>query len=205
MTEPVPDQSARPRARRNREADVLEAAIDVFSEKSFAGSTVQDVAEAVGMLKGSLYYYIDSKDDLLFRILDRAHAEASGILAETKLLEAEPLERLRVYLERYIVFFLENIRTMTLYVREWRYLDESHRGRIVAQMRDYEDFVVGLIAEARERGDVDADLDPKYAAFFIIGAIASLPDWYRSGGRERPEDIARRYADLALRSVGGAG
>jgi len=194
---------ARPvRARRNREGDVLDAAIDVFSRKSFAGSTVQDVASAVGMLKGSLYYYIESKDDLLFRILERAHEQASTILAETRMLDEEPLVRLRTYLERYVGFFLANLRTMTLYVREWRYLDEPHRQRIVAQMRDYEDFVVALIAEARERGDVPQDVDPKYAAFFVIGAIASLPDWYRAGGRESPDEIARRYADLALRSIG---
>jgi AcrR family transcriptional regulator len=190
-----------PRGRRNREGDVLEAAIDVFSRKSFAGSTVQDVAEAVGMLKGSLYYYIDSKDDLLFRILDRAHGEASGILAATKALDEEPLVRLRIYLERYVVFFLENIRTMTLYVREWRYLDETRKDRIIAQMRDYEEFVEGLIGEARERGDVPQDVDPKYATFFIIGAMTSLPDWYRPEGRETPEEIAERYADLALRSI----
>ena len=200
-----PPAKAQPRpagARRNREGDVLDAAIDVFSQKSFAGSTVQDVALAVGMLKASLYYYIASKDELLFRILDRAHGQASRILADTKALDEEPLVRLRTYLERYVEFFLENIRTMTLYVREWRYLDEPHRARIVAQMREYEDFVVSLVAEARRRGDIPQDVDPKYAAFYMIGAIASLPDWYRAGGRDTPEEIARHYADLALRSIG---
>jgi TetR/AcrR family transcriptional regulator, cholesterol catabolism regulator len=183
---------------RRREAEVLDTATEIFSQKSFIGTSVQDLADALGILKGSLYYYIDSKDDLLFRILDRVHEDARLIVEETRVLDGPPLERLSTYLERYITFFLENLRRMTLYVREWQYLDAEHKARIVEQRRFYEDFIVGLITESQAAGDIGKSIDPAYAAFFIIGAISSLPDWYSPRGPESPASMARRYTEYSL-------
>ena len=67
----APEQR-RPVDRRNREHEVVEAAVKVFYEKGYAASTIQDVADVVGVLKGSLYHYISSKEDLLFRILQQS-------------------------------------------------------------------------------------------------------------------------------------
>jgi AcrR family transcriptional regulator len=186
--------SATPR----REAEVLDTAVEIFSEKGFVGTSVQDLADALGILKGSLYYYIDSKDDLLFRIFDRVHEDAHRIVEEARILDDPPLERLRIYLEHYITFFLENIRRLTLYVREWQYLDAQHKSRIVEQRQIYEDFIVDLIAEAQAAGDIDENINPAYAAFFIIGAISSLPDWYSLSGPESPASMARRYTEYSL-------
>jgi AcrR family transcriptional regulator len=183
---------------RRREEEVVDTAIEIFSRKSFQGTSVQDLADALGILKGSLYYYIDSKDDLLFSIFDRVHNDAHLIVEETRLLDVPPLERLRSYLERYITFFLLNLKRMTLYVREWQHLDDEHKSRIIDQRKIYEDFIVEMITAAQARGDVPKRINARYAAFFIIGAISSLPDWYSPRGRESPEKMARRYTDFAL-------
>jgi AcrR family transcriptional regulator len=177
---------------------VLDTATEIFSQKSFNGTSVQDLADALGILKGSLYYYIDSKDDLLFRIFDRVHDDAYRIVEEARELDAPPLERLRTYLESYIAFFLMNVRRMTLYVREWQHLDKQHKSRIVEQRKIYEDFIVDLITEAQAQGDVAGSINARYAAFFIIGAVSSLPDWYSPRGPESPVSIARRYTEYSL-------
>jgi AcrR family transcriptional regulator len=62
---------------------VLEAAARVYYEKGFATATMQDIADRVGILKGSLYYYVESKDALLVEIVERAHDEAWPVLTAT--------------------------------------------------------------------------------------------------------------------------
>src|SRR6266576_966289 len=86
---PKPPSGAK---RRNRKVDVTDAAIDVFWRKGYSAASVQDVADSVGVLKGSLYYYIDSKEDLLYEILHGVHEEAlarieAAIGAETATLD----------------------------------------------------------------------------------------------------------------------
>jgi AcrR family transcriptional regulator len=82
-----------PAIRSDRHDEILEAAISLFSRKGFAAASVQDVADAVGLLKGSLYHYIDSKDDLLFRILDESHRQGTAIMDEIAALDVPPSGR----------------------------------------------------------------------------------------------------------------
>src|SRR5687768_71674 len=111
-----------PAKRRNRETDVMHAAIDVFWRKGYSASSVQDVADTVGVLKGSLYYYIESKEDLLARIIDDVHERSRRILDEVVALDVSPLERLRTYIERHVEWYLEHVEEVTVYFRDWRFL-----------------------------------------------------------------------------------
>src|ERR1700744_339601 len=65
-----------------REREVLDAATKVFSSRGYADASVQDIADELGILKGSLYHYIDSKEDLLFRLLEETHDEVQTIMDE---------------------------------------------------------------------------------------------------------------------------
>lgn len=79
---------------RVRDREVLDAAINIFWEKGYSGTSVQDVADALGMLKGSLYYYIDSKEDLLEMIFSDSHDEVQKITDEVLALDLDPGTRL---------------------------------------------------------------------------------------------------------------
>src|SRR5690348_10020612 len=75
--------------------EVLSVAAEVFGEKGYRAATLRDIASRLGMLKGSLYYYIDSKEDLLFEILRRSHLRGVEFVAETAdIRAAAPAERL---------------------------------------------------------------------------------------------------------------
>ena len=80
--------------RRNREPELIAAAVEVFYEKGYATASLQDVADIVGVLKGSLYHYISSKEELLAWICIESHAQAADIMAEVAESEAEPLDQL---------------------------------------------------------------------------------------------------------------
>lgn len=189
--------------RRNRKVDVMDAAIDVFWRKGYAASSVQDVADAVGVLKGSLYYYIDSKEDLLFRILDDVHESSRRILDEVVALDATPLERLRTYIERHVEWYLDNVEEVTVYFRDWRYLTDNRLKTVQERRRGYDRVIRDLVVAAQESGEVDAGIDPKYASFFLLAAVNHVPDWYRRGAGDPPSVIAKHYADLAVGTLVG--
>src|SRR3954470_14043766 len=91
------------KAPKNPDAEVLDAAARVFYERGYSDASVQDVADKLGILKGSLYHYIDTKEDLLFRLLQETHDEIYEILEEVAALEGlSPLERLEIYIRKQV-------------------------------------------------------------------------------------------------------
>lgn len=197
-------QSAEPRQRRNREAELNAAAIRVFCQKGYAAASIRDVANEVGVLKGSLYHYISSKEDLLTRIFDDAHEQAVRIMDDVSELDVDPLTRLREYFERHVTWYLEHVEHATVFFREWRFLTGERR-RIVKARRDgYEQFIAGLIKDGQAAGSIAADLDVKYALYYVLGAVNAVPEWYRRTGRDRPARIAAIYADLTVAALTGA-
>src|SRR4051794_21445297 len=101
--------------RRNRSDEILPAAIKVFSEKGYAAASLQDLASAVGLLKGSLYHYIDSKEAVLFEIFQASHAQAVEIMIATDALNLEPAERFKSYIRRLTLWYLSNRERASLY------------------------------------------------------------------------------------------
>jgi AcrR family transcriptional regulator len=195
------DAAPRNGERPKRDAELLRVAADVFWRKGYAAATVQDIADAMGVLKGSLYYYIESKEELLFRIFDASHADAVKIVDSARELDAPAIDRLRTFLESYIQFYLENIERVSLYFRDWRYLTGKRRRIVIEQRAVYEDFTRQVLTEAQDNGDIPDDMDIRHAMFFIFGAINGTPDWYRRTGPDTPKQIAIAYTRLALGAV----
>lgn len=187
--------------RRNRDAEIVEAAIQVFYAKGFAASTMQDVADAVGVLKGSLYHYISSKEDLLFRILQESHAQARELMTEVSRLDLHPLDRLRVYLERMYLWYMANVERVSVYLNQQHHLTGTNAAEMRMQAREFEHFLRELLAEARGSGSIDSHVDLKLAAFFMLGALNSLPQWYRADGVYGSDRIASEFARMSLHVV----
>lgn len=189
--------------RRNREAEVSAAAIQVFYEKGYAAASIQDVANAVGVLKGSLYHYINSKEDLLTAIFDDADIQATAIMDAVAELDVTPLERLRTYFARHVRWYLDNIQHATVYFREWRFLTGERLEVVIDRRHRYERFIRGLIEDCKAAGDVHPGVDTKYALFFVLGAVNAVPDWYRPDGPDSAERIAQMYADMTIGTLVG--
>src|SRR3954463_16258741 len=102
-------QGRRSRAPRRRQQEILEAAARVFHEKGYESTSIQDIADAVGILKGSLYYYITSKEDLLFEILQSVHEEALENLAQIDATPGDALQRLRAFVTMHFTFNAEHL------------------------------------------------------------------------------------------------
>jgi AcrR family transcriptional regulator len=192
------------RAPRKRDAEVLEAAARVFHERGYGNASVQDIADAVGILKGSLYHYIDTKEDLLYRLLEGVHEDVQGILEQVEAAPGlAPLERLHLYVSRQVEFNVRNLTRISVYYHDVERLSPERRDAIYTLRRVHEKFVMRLIGEAQERGEIDADQDPRLLANCIFATIIWVYRWYQPRGRFRPADVARTSADFAIRGVCG--
>lgn len=184
--------------KRNREAEVIAAATEVFFEKGYPAASIQDVADRVGVLKGSLYYYIDSKEDLLFRIVENVHEQSTAILETVSQLDTSPIERLHVYIQRHVEWYLDNVTEVSVFFREWRHLTEERLKVAHERRRGYERIVREMIAKAQAAGSINQDVDPKYASMYVLAAVNAVPDWYNPRGRDSAGRIAAAYADMTV-------
>lgn len=184
-----------------RSDDVLQAAIRVFGRQSYSATSVQDLADALDMPKATLYHYIRSKEDLLAEIFRRASQDVQDLMDEVSGMDVSPAERLRRFIRGYATVTTVNLERTTIYSREWRYLTGPLRNSVIEGRVRLDEFLIGLIDDAKASGEADASLDSKRCAYFIWGALSSIPDWFRRSGRDTPEQVADSYADLALRIV----
>jgi AcrR family transcriptional regulator len=187
--------------RRNRGEDVIEAAIRVFHKKGYASASIQDVAAEVGVLKGSLYHYIDSKEDLLARIFEDSAGHFEAMLVEASELDAPPVERLRSFARECSLWYLQNIERVAIYVNEWEHLSGKRLKEVKRIRVAYEQRLAELIGAVKEAGEAAPDLDLNYATYFIFGALNGLPTWYRRRGPDPAERIADAYAGMIVATV----
>ena len=134
---------------------------------------------AVGVLKGSLYYYIKSKEDLLFRIVDDVHEQSRRILDEVVALDGP--RRSSGWATTSSATSSGTWRTSRRcrsYFRDWRYLTGERLEIVAERRRGYDRVIRELIVAAQKAGEVDPGVDPKYASFFLLAAVNHVPDWY---------------------------
>lgn len=192
--------TARERAATPREAEILAAAARMFREKGYHGTSVRDIAESVGLLKGSLYHYIRSKEELLARLFEGALEDTVRELETIARGEGGSAARLRGMVKAYVASITDNRDAVALYLREWRSLPGPDLGRVRGQRRAMRALFEDVIAEGVKRGEL-ARGDAKVATLAILGMCNWLYEWYRPHGRLRAAQLAEELAERAVRSV----
>ncbi len=188
------EESAPPR----RREEVIDAAARIFHAKGYAAASIQDVADELGMLKGSLYHYIDSKQDLLFAIIEDVHRRTMEELEQWLALEADTMMRLRTFLHGQVLTYCRNVQRVGVFLNDLRSLSEDQQARIHAERDRYDHVLRDLIRTGQEEGVIDRDVDPKLAAMAIFGMLNWISTWWRPDGPSTPEQVASEFTDLAL-------
>jgi len=183
-----------------RRAELTRAAARLFAQKGYHGTSVGDLAEAVGMQKGSLYTHIDSKADLLWEVA-REGAEAFHAALDALPDDGPVLERIHAALRAHLRVVAEQLDIATVFVREWRYLEGEQREQFVAERRRYEERVRALFREGRELGELRADLDDGTAALLALSAANWAYTWLRPGADT--DGLADRFTALLLDGTRG--
>jgi TetR/AcrR family transcriptional regulator, cholesterol catabolism regulator len=165
-----------------REREILEAAIALFRSRGYADTAVEDVAQSVGILKGSLYYYIDSKEDLLFRIVEDVHEGVQAIAdAVSGRLDLSPLERLRLYVRQQVAYNARHVAEISVYYHDVDRLTGARLADIKQRRRKSEEWLVSLLKQAQECGELDRNLDTRLAAKCIFAPIVWMYTWFQPG------------------------
>ena len=183
-----------------REDEILAAAARIFREKGYHGTSVRDIAEAVGLLKGSLYHYIRSKEELLARLFEGLLEDTVRELGSIVARDASPEARLRDMVRSYAGAVMAQHDAVGLYLREWRSLPPTELAGLGARRRRMRALFTDVIDDGVRAGSFAAG-DAKIAALAILGSCNWLYEWYRPEGRLSPVAIADELAERAVRSV----
>jgi len=190
--------------RRRRDQEVIDTAAQIFFERGYTEASVQDIADALGMLKGSLYYYIDTKEDLLFRVLEQVHDEVDAIMHDTIALpDLTALQRLAAYVRSLVIHITANLPRMSVYYHDIDRLGPERHDIVLRRRRAHQDFVTELIQAAQSTGEADPTADARLTSDFVFGAVIWTYRWYTPRGRYRRETIADACAQFILTGITG--
>ncbi len=178
--------------------DILRVSAELFAEQGYSSTSLQHIAEALGMLKGSIYYYIKTKDDLLFEVIKSVYVPGVERLRSTIGQGGDAVERLRRGLEGHIVYLIENSTATSVYLHEFDRLSASRKAELAEY--DYVELIRDLIRIGQDQGGFRRDLDPTIAAMSVLGSANWTYRWYRPGTRT-PEVIAQQLASISVQGL----
>ncbi len=187
-----------------RRAELLATAAEVFASRGYAATTVREVADAAGILAGSLYYHFDSKESMADEILrtfledlwnaydqvTAADLDAAGTLSELVRVSFAHIERHRP--------------AVVIYQNESKHLAAGAR---FGYLRDYQGRFEAMWRQVLDRGVKDgtfrAELDTSLIYRFIRDTVWTAAGWFQPGGRLPADDIATQYLAMVLDGIRG--
>ena len=191
----ITDTNAKPN---NRLELIINAAAQMFNAKGYAATSTQDIADEVGLLKGSIYYYINSKEDLLFRIIEESHEGALRAIARVSHLDVGPLAKAYALVKTHVKVFHDDQVKHSVFFKEFRSLSDDRKEIIQGTGHAYSLFLQSIIDEGQKIGQIDQNLDSKLATAGIVGMLNSMSFWYHDGGSWGPESIGSQFAEQVV-------
>ena len=198
----VASDAAGPPLRRREE--VLAAAARLFFEQGYAATSTTDIAREVGMHRGSIYYYLSTKEDLLYELIEQRYTSGRELLDALGQRDGDALSRLRWLLEEHIRTVAENRIPSALALNEARSLSPERCASILEENDAYEHAVTALIEEGRDAGVIRDDIDPRLAAMALLGAANWLHRWYDERRGAAPAEVGRQFAAVFMRGLAPA-
>src|SRR5919197_6226630 len=183
-----------------RRDELTRQAARLFAEKGYHGTSIGDLAEAMGVQKGSLYAHIDSKADLLWDVAREGAAAFHAALDEIPD-ELRATEKIRLALRAHLRVVAEQLDAATVFIREWRYLEGERREEFLSERRRYEDRFRALFREGRELGFLRTDLDEGAAALLALSALNWAYTWLQPG--RDTDELADRFYWLLVDGIRG--
>jgi TetR/AcrR family transcriptional regulator, cholesterol catabolism regulator len=178
--------------------EILRAAARLFQQQGYDATSMNDVAAALRLSKGGLYHHFQSKDEILFDLMDHAMDITREQVVDAVRDISDPEERLRMLIRRHIAVVLsERDREITVMLHENHPLPPSLRRRINSRKKEYVHFVELLVAEVQKARRSAGRVSPRAATFALLGMINWIYQWYRpEAGPLQEEDIVRQYTDI---------
>lgn len=190
-----------PRRRRYDTPALLDVALRVFTERGYDGTSMGDLAKEAGLSKSSLYHHVDSKEQLLRVLLDRAVDPLFAVVDEPGARTGRAIDRLEHVVRREVQVLMEHLPSVTLLLRVRGNTDTERWA--LQRRREFDRIVADLVAQAAAEGDVRTDVDAGLVSRLLFGMINSIIEWYRPADRpgtpeQSPAASATRLADAVM-------
>lgn len=193
------EQPRRVRRSQARREAILRAAARAFREHGYHQTTLDQVAEALLMTKGSFYYYFRSKEDILFALHDDSLDRAIELLARTRREEPSAPRQLALIIEGHLDVIFDELQASGI-VLDLSALTPEHYRQIVEKRDRFERGLREIIRSGVRAGDF-VPCDPTVVTFAILGSINWVARWFKPGGRLGPRGVARQFSDFLVRGL----
>jgi TetR/AcrR family transcriptional regulator, cholesterol catabolism regulator len=186
--------------------EILRTAARLFQQRGYDATSMNDVAAALKLSKGGLYHHFQSKDEILFEIMNHAmEITQERVLAPVRAI-ADPEERLRALIRRHMEVVLSpRDREITVMLHENHPLPPALRKRINQRKKEYIHFVEGLIAEVQSKGQrtrqTKCAVSPRAAAFALLGMINWIYQWYKPEGELQATNLIPQFTELLFGGI----
>lgn len=183
-----------------RLAEIYRTAAQIILRKGYDATSVNDIANALGMTKAGLYHYINGKKELLFDIMNFGLWELDEEVATPARAIVEPAERLRFIVDAHARLVTRGQGAITILVDEMTALTPAQQRKITQSKRKYFDFLRDTLNELKAAGKMQ-DVDTTAAAFSLLGMINWLSRWFQQGGALDEEQAADEIVKIAFHGL----
>lgn len=182
--------------------EILRTAARLFQQKGYDATSMNDVAAALEFSKGGLYHHFQSKDEILFQIMDHALDITEQRVVNPVREIADPEQRLRTLIRLHIEVVLSaRDREITVMLHENHQLPAALQRRINVRKKKYVEFVEQLIAEVQSARDAGGRVSPRAATFAMVGMINWLYQWYKPEGQLQASQLADQFTELLFGGI----
>jgi AcrR family transcriptional regulator len=181
---------------------VLDAAVELFAQHGYDGTSVAAVITRAGVAKGGFYHHFASKESLLYEVYGDLIARQLHNLDEILARGLPAADTLRAVIDDLVATTAASARPALVFWREMHRLDDARTAQYRRARRRYHDAVRRLIRDAQASGEFAAVAGADTVTFTIFGFVNELPLWYRPNGRKKPAELGTELADLVLAALG---
>src|SRR5271155_4066199 len=185
--------------------DIVSAAAKVFRTKGYHAATVRDIAEEVGILKGSLYHNFESKEELLYLVVKEQIAQMYLTMGEIASADGTATEKLRRAILAHLAAFDRHYPHLFVYLREREAVKRRFREMIGFSPKDYERLWQQILREGVESGEFRVDLDIPVTSYGLLGMLNWSYKWYDPQGRLRVGEVAAEFIAFAVAGLAANG
>jgi len=184
----------------HKQEQLFNTAAALFAEKGYHGTSISDLARAMGLQKGSLYHYFNSKEELLFRLLDEYVTEALDNIEAICALEIAPVEKLRRFMLFYSGFYAGDRDRLVLLINDIDKLGEPYKSQIIDKERRYYRALTVIFSQLQAAGMMKA-MPQAVAAFAFFGMVHYTCKWFQKDGAITAGELSEMFLEIFTRGI----
>jgi AcrR family transcriptional regulator len=191
------EEPAKKPGKDDRLVQIYRGAAAIIHHKGYDATSLQDIAEAVGLTKAGLYHYIQSKEQLLYEIMNYGMDRVETVVITPARAVSDPAQRMRTLASSYANLIIENGQPITIILSESTGLTAAHLRKVIRRRRAFYEFVRDTIQQLKDAGNVEG-LDVSVTSLSVFGVMMWLAHWYQHEGRLTREQVVDQITELTV-------